>query len=277
MCPQDSGMLHISHHWLTAIAGFVEFMRAAGLPNTTISSRKQHIEHLARRVIAEPWRLTFEQLLEYVGRQQWAPETRRGRRSTFCSFWAYGLEAGLTDTDITAQLPKVKPGKPAPRPVPEPVYREALGMADERLALILRLAHDLGLRRGEIAQIHSRDIFDDLTGWSLRVRGKGAKLRIVPLTARLALELRSLPVGWAFPGDLDGHLSPRWVGRMATALLPTPHTLHGLRHSFASRAYQHDRDLLAVQELLGHASPATTRVYVVVPKDALRRTVEAIA
>lgn len=263
--------------WSSAIGGFLEWQRAAGLPNTTISARQQHLSHLARRSPAAPWQLSFGQLVEYFGEQQWANETRRGRRTTFIQFWGWAVEQGLTAENLARSLPRVRPGKPAPRPAPDSVYREALSRADDRMRLVLRLAHDAGLRRAEIAQIHSRDLFEDLTGWSLRVHGKGAKIRIVPLTGRLALELRALPAGWAFPGDDNGHLSPRYIGKLASRLLTEPYGLHTLRHSFASRAYGHDRDLLAVQELLGHASPATTRTYVVLPSDALRRTVDAIA
>lgn len=57
--------------------------------------------------------------------------------------------------------------------------------------------------------------------------------------------------------------------------LPGDWTMHSLRHSAATRWYQVDRDVFTVQELLGHASPATTRRYVAVPNDALRATVDA--
>lgn len=48
-------------------------------------------------------------------------------------------------------------------------------------------------------------------------------------------------------------------------------TTHTLRHRFASAAYRADRDIRAVQELLGHASVATTQIYTAVPDDAVRR------
>lgn len=268
---------YVSPAWRDAIGGFLEWQASAGLPATTRKTRGEHLQHLARRVKCGPWELTLEQLTRYMSRNEWAAETRRGRRSTFVAFWEYALERGFAEVNLGRALPRVKPGQPAPRPIPESAYREALAKSDERIGLALRLAHDLGLRRAEIAQIHSDDLVEDFIGWSLRVHGKGAKTRIVPLTGRLALALRSLPSGWAFPGDDMGHLSPRWLGKLASQVLPHPYTMHTLRHSFASRAYAHDRDLLAVQELLGHASPATTRTYVVLPDDSLRRTIDAIA
>ena len=143
------------------------------------------------------------------------------------------------------------------------MYRTALIRADQRTRLILRLGGEAGLRRAEIAQVHRRDVFQDLAGWSLLVHGKGGKLRTVPLGDDLAQAvLEECGTGFAFIGEDNGHLSARWVGKLATMVLPRPWTLHKLRHRFASRAYGATSDLLAVQRLLGHASPATTQRYV---------------
>ena len=79
------------------------------------------------------------------------------------------------------------------------------------------------------------------------------------------------------PGQTDGHLSADYVGVLMARALPDGLTAHTLRHRFATAAYGATRDLLAVQELLGHSSPETTRNYVQLPADALRRAVEAAA
>jgi integrase/recombinase XerC len=149
--------------------------------------------------------------------------------------------------------------------------------ATPREQLMLRLAAEMGLRRAEVAVIHSRDIFEDMGGHSLTVHGKGGKERDVPLPPGLASQIRAEGTGYLFPGDDAGHLSPRWVGKLVTLLLPDELTMHTLRHRFATRAYAVDKDVFVVQELLGHASPATTRRYVLVPRDGLRRTVLAVA
>lgn len=145
------------------------------------------------------------------------------------------------------------------------------------MRLILRLAAEVGLRRAEIASIHSHDLVDDLLGWSLVVHGKGGRERVVPLPTPLALELHARGSGWVFPGADHGHLSPRWVGKLAARVMPEGWTIHTLRHRFATRAYGLDRDLLVVQTLLGHASPVTTRRYVAIGEDRLRATVQAVA
>jgi integrase len=153
----------------------------------------------------------------------------------------------------------------------------AMIAADARTRLMLVLAVRQGLRRGEIALVHSDDVIEDLAGWTLRVHGKGRKDRDVPLAEDVATMLRTLPSGWAFPGGTDGHLSAGHVGVLMARALPGDLTAHTLRHSFATKAYAATRDLLAVQELLGHARPDTTRTYVQLPDDALRRAVAGAA
>ncbi|MFT4299306.1 MAG: tyrosine-type recombinase/integrase [Aeromicrobium sp.] len=215
--------------------------------------------------------------MRWFAAQGWAQETRRGVRNSLMGFYKWGAAQGLTTLDVGAALPRVKAAVPTPRPVTDEAYRFALAQADERVRLMIRLAGELGLRRAEVAAVHSDNVVEDMTGWSLIVRGKGGKTRILPLSSRLARELRALPEGWAFPSQRGGHLTPRWVGTLVAEALPPGWTMHKLRHRFATKAYAVDRDVFTVQDLLGHASPATTRVYVKLPQDSLRRTVEALS
>ena len=134
------------------------------------------------------------------------------------------------------------------------------------------------MRRGEIALVHvQRDLFRDLTGWSLVVHGKGGKVRVLPLPASLAMAILARGESFAFPGAVDGHLSARRVGELAQTLLPEPWTLHTLRHRFATDKHGVDRDIEVVRRLLGHASVSTTQRYVQTDDDDLRRTMEAVS
>jgi len=218
-----------------------------------------------------------ELLIEWCGEQAWAQETRRGRTNTYRGFWKWAKQhAGLRNA--AKHLPSVKSPPGVPRPAPDRIYMKALMRSDVRTRLILRLAAEIGLRRGEIALVHTEnDLVEDLVGWSLYVHGKGGRSRVVPLTDGIARELLTLDHGWAFPGRIGGHLSPRRVGELATAALDGERTLHTLRHRFATRTYQVDRDVFAVQELLGHASPATTRRYVQTDRSRLRALVQRAA
>lgn len=263
--------------WGAAIHGWTVFLRAAGRAETTIETRISHIGHLGRAMRCGPWEVTGADLLAWTGGQTWARETRRSVRASVRGFYRWGMEAGLISEDPSTVLPAVTPGAPRPRPAPDEVYRRALAEADPRTRLILRLAGEAGLRRAEIAVIHSEDLQEDLVGWSLMVHGKGAKVRVVPLPTHLGLELVHAGPGWVFPGEAGGHLSPRWVGKLAARALPDGWTLHTLRHRFATAAYSVERDLLAVQQLLGHSSPATTQRYVAVDPGRLRRAMAGAA
>ena len=110
------------------------------------------------------------------------------------------------------------------------------------------------------------------------MRGKGGKVRRVPIHPRLAAALVGLD-GWAFP-------SPRRPGRPVTAdyvadrleqVLPKGYTAHNLRHRFATMAYRGSHDLRAVQQLLGHSDPGTTARYTLVGDDELTAAVLAVA
>ena len=79
-----------------------------------------------------------------------------------------------------------------------------------------------------------------------------------------------------FPGGVDGHLSPYWVSTLAKRALGRDWSIHTLRHAFASAAWDESKDLATVEDLLGHASPATTRVYVATSDKARRAVVDAL-
>lgn len=266
----------LTHEWQVAIDAYLLYERHTGKTKATVESHRQRLSQMAARVGAGPWELTAEQLIAWAGTQDWEQETRRGRYNSYRAFWGWAKSTKRCRHNIAKQLAKVKPGEPDPNPVPEWVYRKALMRGSDRQRLWLELAYDLGLRRCEVAVIHSRDLVEDLLGWSLIVHGKGRKRRTVPLTTSLANQLRDLPEGYAFPGDDDGHLSARWIGKQVADLLDGDWTMHKLRHSAGTKFYLHG-DLPAAQKLLGHSSPATTMRYVKVPDEHLRSTVYAAA
>lgn len=259
--------------YLSDVMAYVDHLRAAGMSRGTVTLKRQHLERCFSFLGKEPRAIGTEDLVHYLAVHEWAPETRKSIRSSLRGFYAWMEESGRVADDPSRRLPRVPVPAGVPHPTPTPVVEDALAQAEPRVLLMIELAAFAGLRRAEIATLHT----DCIVGDDLVIRGKGGKERVIPLHPRLADDLGRLPRGWVFPGHDNGHLSPDRVGRLMAAALEGKWTAHSLRHRFATRAYAGERDLLTVQQLLGHASVATTQRYTQVPDDALRRAVHSVA
>ncbi|MAP63945.1 MAG: tyrosine recombinase XerD [Microbacterium sp.] len=186
------------------------------------------------------------------------------------------LPKALTVAQVEALLDA---SGPAPA---EAVPGEEIGLRDRAL---LELLYATGARVSEIVHL---DVDDVAHGDLLRVRGKGSKERIVPVgsyaqaavaayltRARPELSRRGRATPRLFLGARGAPLSRQsaWLvlqqaaERASLAAHVSPHTL---RHSFATHLLQGGADVRVVQELLGHASVATTQIYTHVSVDALR-------
>jgi integrase len=270
---RDSGEGGEPAAWASEITDWTGWLAAADRPPTTIYLRDYQVRRFARDH-PDPWAVTFEDLIAWLGGQEWATETRRSYRAALRSFYGWAHSTGRMTHNPAGLLPPIKRSEGIPRPAPLTVVRRAVSEAPPRTRLMVLLAVQQGLRRGEIARVHTDDVERDLDGWSLRVTGKGRRQRRVPLDETTARVLKSMPAGWVFPGKVNGHLSPARVGELVSEVLGTGWTAHTLRHRFATSAYAGARDLFAVQTLLGHQSPDTTRRYVLLEESALRRTAE---
>lgn len=255
--------------WAGLIVAYLGAEAGAGRSPATLATRRGHLAFMARGLRCTPERVTTAGILAWFGRQAWSVETRRSYRNTAVSFFGWAHRAGHLPTNPAADLPVMRAAAPAPRPAPDVVWSAAIVGADPRVRLMLRLAAEAGLRRAEIARVHRRDLTRGPAGAELLVHGKGGKLRVVPLGDGLAVAIAGA-YGYLFPGDEDGHLSPRWVGKLMAGALPDHWTAHTLRHRFATRAYRGSRNLRAVQTLLGHSSVATTERYTAVDDDEIR-------
>ena len=267
----------LNQEWTVAIEAFLAHDRAGGKRTSTNAARRQHMQHLARRVTVGPWAVTADVLLDYLASQSWATETRRGRRTTFDRFYRWAMYRGFVTVNPVEPVPKVRMVQANARPAPDRAYHEALMRADHREGIMLRLAAEVGMRRSEVAVAHTRDLMEDLVGRSIIVHGKGGRDRVLPLPDSLGKLLATLPEGYFFPGLDNGHLSPRYVGKLIRDLLPDQWTMHTLRHRFATRLYAHTRDLLGVQGMLGHSTPTTTRRYVQWDTSAVRAALDELA
>ncbi len=263
-------------HTIVQLDHYTAWLRASGRPQTTIDLRCYHIRRLARAV-PDPLAATTEQLVDWLAGHAWAPATRRSYRSSLRTYYAWAHITSRITHDPARLLPAISTRAGIPRPAGEDCISAALTAAEPRVQLMIRLAAQAGLRRGEIAKVRLDDVTEDLDGWSLRVQGKGDRERLVPLTKALALALRASEAGWIFPSPGGGHLTPAHTGKLISRALGPGVTAHCLRHRFATRAYGAGQDLLSVQQLLGHAKPETTMIYTQIPAGAKRAIVDAAA
>lgn len=254
----------IPTEWEPELLDFELFLRAQGRTPATIDTRIRHLRTLARQCgVDRPHVVTSEDLVRWSGSKDWAPETRNSYHASTRLFFQWHSRRNECE-DPSILLKSIKRPVPPPRPAPDVAIREALSTPNERLKLILRLAAELGLRSAEIASIAATDIQPASDGWGiLTVHGKGQKDRVLPIPPDLMFEMSQHIQGqkWLFPGNFHGHLSPRWVGKLAAKNLPDNWTLHTLRHRFATTAYAESQDIIAIQEALGHESIETTQRY----------------
>jgi integrase/recombinase XerC len=169
------------------IDDYLRSLVAGGQRAETVRLRRAGLNTMARGLGCPPDAVTAERLTDWFGRQtHWATETRRGYRSTARGFFSWAYKTKRVPDYLGDALPKVRQPPATPRPAPDNAWHQALENADARTTLMLRLAAEAGLRRGEVAQVHTRDLLEGVDGAQLLVHGKGGKKRTVPISDSLA-------------------------------------------------------------------------------------------
>lgn len=263
---------------------------------TDLSSLLEHARRMGHTEVAT---LELRTLRSWLAQQQTLGRSRTtlARRATAARvFTAWLARTGRVAADPGASLASPRAHRTLPpvlrRDEAEGLVRAAAEHADDgspvglRDVAVLELLYATGIRVGELCGLDVDDI--DGERHVIRVLGKGRKERTVPFgrPADLALRLwlrRGRPAllvdgsGPAlFLGARGGRIDPRAVRTVVhrrIAEVPGAPDIgpHGLRHTAATHLLEGGADLRSVQELLGHASLATTQLYTHVTTDRLRR------
>jgi integrase/recombinase XerD len=207
------------------------------------------------------------------------------------SFHRFLLQEGDAAGDPAEGVARPKVPRNLPRPLTEDEVAALLAAPgdDGPVALrdraILETLYGAGLRISELVALDVDDI--DLDQGSVRALGKGSRERIVPL-GRFAVRAveaylvrgrptlaRSASRAALFLNRRGGRLTRQGCTNVIKAMARRAEisrrvTPHMLRHSFATHLLEGGADVRVVQELLGHASVATTQIYTLVTKDRLR-------
>jgi integrase/recombinase XerD len=207
------------------------------------------------------------------------------------SFHRFLLREGIVDRDPTADVVRPRPPRALPHPLGVDEVRRLIETPDPSTATglrdraILEVLYGAGLRVSELTSLDVDDL--DLQEGYVRVVGKGGKEREVPMGRHArdavgAYLTRGRPElagprsrGAVFLNTRGGRLTRQSCAKLLAtsasgAGLPRRVSPHDLRHSFATHLLEGGADVRVVQELLGHASVATTQIYTLVTKEHLR-------
>ncbi|MDM7856080.1 tyrosine recombinase XerC [Cellulomonas alba] len=232
--------------------------------------------------------------LASMAAQHRARTTLARRSAAVRTFFAWATRNGAVPADPSLRLASPKTAASLPGVLRQEPARDLLDGARDAAAegepgalrdwVLVELLYATGVRVGELCGADVSDV--DLGGRTLRVLGKGGKERVVPFgkPAATALEawlgrgrpaLAQPTTGDALllgvrGGRLDQRQAREIVHRLAAAAGVDDIAPHGLRHSAATHLLEGGSDLRSVQELLGHASLATTQRYTHISADRLR-------
>jgi len=243
----------------------------------------------------DPAAVTTVQLRGYLARlrnQGAARSTTARKIASLRSFYRYLLREGIVNHNPASDLRLPRREKRLPVFLDEAEVARLLATPDPadpagcRDRAILEVLYSTGMRISELAAVSFEDL--DLLGEVLKARGKGKKERLVPLGGPALQALRDyLAVRPSLAGGRRVSARALWLNKGGTRLsdrgirrlfekharaagLPATVTPHTLRHSFATHMLNRGADLRAVQELLGHASLASTQVYTHVTTEKLK-------
>lgn len=259
------------------IGAYLQYLEAVGISSPDAVTREHVLDHLIA--------LRKEKLL--------TARSAARHLSAIRGFHAFLRGEHLSNADPTEGFDTPRLTRALPHVLSSTEVERMLAMPDSsnpegaRDAAILELFYSCGLRISELARLPLRDV--SLEEGAVRVRGKGSKVRLVPLGSRALEKVRTWKVvrdagkvldDTLFVGTRGKRMSRTGVWQIVKRYAQaanirqnvTPHTL---RHSFATHLLDNGADLRAVQEMLGHSDIATTQIYTHVSSDRLSKAHQA--
>ncbi len=222
-------------------------------------------------------------------------EVEAGKISTLRSFFRYLMREGIVASNPVREIKALRGGRRLPVFVEQSRMTQLVRVLEEpseefpieRDAMVILMLYACGLRRSELASLRLDSL--DLRAGTVRVMGKGAKERVVPILSEVATRLEhylSLRAKEKICESAEnclfltnkGHgLSAQGVygivrDYLAAAGVQGKRSPHVLRHTFATHLMQHGASVRVVQQLLGHASLAATQIYTHNTVESLKKT-----
>jgi integrase len=261
--------------WGTIIAGWATELRSSGHTPGTIKLRRSHARAFAVHH-PTPAAVVRADVIQWLAAEHLKPESRKSRRASMRSLWAWAHDEGHVSEDLGRRLPAVRVPLAEPRPAPDVTIISALNAAGPSTRLMVELGAVAGLRLSEIAAVHATHI--EPAG--LRVTGKGGRERVVPIPIWLRYDIdNAASGGYAFPSPVrpGQHVSADWAYRCIKRVIGPSVTPHQLRHAAASAWHAEGLDITEIRPALGHASVRTTQLYVAPDRRKMARIIELSA
>jgi site-specific recombinase XerD len=258
---------------------FVEFLESVGKANITTISKDDVRQFLSERAKTN------------------GAVTRARKLSAVKSFFKHLGREGIIEANPVSDIeaPKLPQKEPAYlteteyRNLITTVRREATPFYIARDTAIIILLLGTGIRLSELVGLTLDRISLEKSGRSIKVRGKGDKERIVPLTDEVVVALEQYLKGrpdvssnHLFISRLGDELHARSVYGLvkkylkATGIKKNKVAVHSLRHTFGTSLLNNGVNIVVIQELLGHKKLETTRRYLHINNIDLRNAVDSL-
>lgn len=267
--------------WGQVLSDFAIHQRSQRLSEKTIQNREEMLCTVARITRRGPDVVTTEDLERVLARphprtgRPLAAGTMQSERSYMQTFFKWMKKSGRRRDNPAKPLAKVKVPRRRARPFRLDQIEDVLETGIySRTRDIITIAALTGLRLGEVVKIRGEDV--DLVGRTIRSVRKGNLDHQVGLPdGLLELAQRMPKKGWWFPSPYPNRLFPNGGGHIlmksasdrvskairAAGITDPRITGHSLRHWLATSLLRQGVPIRVVQEMLGHASLATTQLY----------------
>lgn len=240
---------------------FAAWSRAAGHSSRTIDDRSRTIRQITAE-LGDLRSVAAQALTGWLGRDGLKPWTRATYRNTVRAFFTFMAEYGHRTDNPAARLRRPRVPASLPNPVTDAELAFLLACSPEPWRTIILLGAYAGLRVSEIAGLDRVDITEETI---LIRRGKGGTPALVPTHPRIWAHVKDRPSGPVVRTPRGQTLTGQSMTCRAREYfdsvgLPDVH-LHMLRHWFGSSVQRRQGDIRVTQELMRHASIASTVIY----------------
>ncbi|MDZ7339670.1 MAG: tyrosine recombinase XerC [candidate division KSB1 bacterium] len=235
----------------------------------------------------------FRAYMGRLARRGYSPRSVGRKLAALRTFFRYLVLHGVITNNPMVGLRAPKAAKRIPKFLAVPKVMDALDLPEVqsvqglRDRAILHLFYATGIRLSELAALNVNDV--DFANGTIKVMGKGAKERVVPVGGAASAALRQYLMrrgelvrqeagvpealflnarGQRLSRSSIARRVRRYLGEVSESKARSPHVL---RHSFATHLLDAGADLLAVKELLGHSRLSTTQIYTHVSAERIKR------